>query len=199
MCTARLSDAGQGKRDKGARDSREQKPGHVDRNTRIMGLAIAGVSRPAGTTRDWIIRHQEGFDLGYRVGGKFEGERDCPLIIYPRDEVENSDRTRSGILPGRRKQPSSRAQSSAERRRCLKSSPLLLWMLLQPCVSGRTTIFAIHYECIQDRVGEETSGISQEKIERFLSHRILEVLLYERRKNFIHSSKYRICFGLIYI
>lgn len=73
---------------------------------------------------------RRGFDLGYRVGGKFEGERDCPLIIYPRDEVENSDRTRSGILPGRRKQPSSRARSSAERRRCLKSSPLLLWMVL---------------------------------------------------------------------
>lgn len=39
---ARLSDVGQGKRDKGARDSREQKPGHVDRNTRIIGLTIAG-------------------------------------------------------------------------------------------------------------------------------------------------------------
>lgn len=46
----------------------------------------------------------------------------------------------------------------------------------QACVSGRTTIFSIHCECIQDRVGEETGGISQEKIERFLPRRVLEIL-----------------------
>lgn len=74
---AHLSDAGQGKRDKGARDSREQKPGHVDRNTRIMGLAIAGFSLdPQERPEIELSAIRRGFDLGYRVGGKFEGARE---------------------------------------------------------------------------------------------------------------------------
>lgn len=139
----------------------------------LWGWPSSGSLDPQERPEIELSAIRRGFDLGYRVGRKFEGESDCPLIIYPRDEVENSGRTRSGILPGRRKQPSSRVVR--------RTGGVILNHLhcsyrwyCQPCVSGRTTIFAIHYECTQDLVREETGRISQEKIERFLSH-MLEV------------------------
>lgn len=81
--------------------------------------------------------------------------------------------------------------SPAERRRCLKSSPLLLWMVLPSvCASGKNYyLSADHYECALDHVREETDGTSREKIERFLSYRGLEVPR-ERRGDFIRRYIY---------
>lgn len=98
------------------RSERERKPGLVDRNNQDYG---ASHRRSLSTRRNdprlnyppsgGVLTSAIASVESSKGGRERERERDWPLIIYPRDEVENSGRTRSRILPGRRKQPSSRA------------------------------------------------------------------------------------------
>lgn len=115
-----------------------------------MTSAIASVSKVPGG--EWA---------GGRAKGRGGGEtgRDWPLIIYPGDEVEDSGIRQDPPFPdiaGKKKttgrRSARRTVAAAERRRCLKSSPLPLWMILaRPCVlywwSNYRPLSAIHCEC----------------------------------------------------
>ncbi|RLU27458.1 hypothetical protein DMN91_001262 [Ooceraea biroi] len=85
QCPARLPDAEQGKRDKGARGPREQKLDTSTGTPGLWGWPSPGSLNPQERPEIELSAIRRGFDLGYRVGGKFQEhvrEFSCGMLYY---------------------------------------------------------------------------------------------------------------------